>query len=236
MRKQLLYSFFFLQQLLLCVTISAAELKPSTLQTKGKASNQLSKADLEHGAIQINRLLKDRPELATLISKGDGAYEWIRLNFAGEYTGFRIYWENSKPYIDADGENRFDDFNHTGAIRVKKPSISDAPGNAEIQCMAVVYELINIRNTPRFTALWNDALNGKLTRSEWVRGNTLLEFEAIHETKNFYSKIWFPLMTSKHLRADEHLWRVEAADTFDSWLHTKDAEKFIQYWKSCYPS
>jgi hypothetical protein len=225
----------FLLFLLSALPVTAAESKTPQLQHPNRASHQLSNADLTHGENQVKKLLVDRPELTLRISKGDSAYQWLLRNFAGEHTGYMIYWESSNPSNGADGENRFDDYSNRGAIRAKKMSESNALVAAETQATIVVFELINNRNTPRFKALWKNALNGKISKKDWIRGATQLEFEAIQKTENFYLRNWLPLMKSKYLATDAHLWRIDTPSHYDFWIKTKDAEKFIQYWGSCYP-
>lgn len=195
----------------------------------------VSESDLRHGERQLHRMIHDRPRMLGYLTKGDSAYEWVVRQFAGEHTGYRIYWNRKKTAAGNLGENHYKYGSRKAMIRVSSLNPMSVNHSGEKLWGTAIFELLNIRNGPSFYKAYSDANEGRLSLNEWVVINTKLEFEAYKKANDFYKQIWLPLMDSKKIESRERAWTMIVADTHEQWMNSRNGLPYVNYWKNCYP-
>lgn len=194
----------------------------------------ISKADIQHGKEQFAQLKKDRPEMAGYVEAGDGAYNSLVRQFAGEGVGYRIFWKNESPQNGADGENHYDEHPPRGLVRVKRQN-KDAYDKAEAQWSTLVYEVINIRTTPSFQKAWTDALAKRINKEEWMRICCSLEFRTMKRAKSFYREVWVPRKNFRRSHFQERLWNGDIGESFENWFASAESKPYIEFWSAHSP-
>lgn len=170
--------------------------------------------DLQFGEEQLNKMLKDRPQMNAYISKNDPIWKWTVRQFGGEGSETRVYWDpsenchitaaSSHTYERAYSENPLY-FNRPfheghGFIRVKSAS---KDRNGEDLWNGAVFEFYNVQNTPSFQRVREEACAGKLDKAEYVRRVTLVEFDTSKLTALFYRRVWSPNMIQRKMKSRE---------------------------------
>jgi hypothetical protein len=144
-------------------------------------TTNLSNDDIAFGETQMGQMIKDRPEFARYVSKDDDVWQFCVRAFAGAAIGEHIIWNNSllenERYL-ADHLGPYD--GHPGYIQIRKNVASGDRRGRPLTCeelwSCAVFELENIRSHRAFLALYYRALDGKLSREEWIRGCSRLEY------------------------------------------------------------
>jgi hypothetical protein len=75
-----------------------------------------------------------------------------------------------------------------------------------------------MKSTPGFVKLYQDACAGKLTRDEYVRGNSMLEYRACLRTAADYPVYWKPVMQARGVPTTPSDWKVGTPDRYESWI------------------
>lgn len=162
----------------------------------------LTSADLTFGEQQVSSMVHDRPELARYVSKDSALWQFCVRAFAGEVIGERILWDNNLP---AGKEYRSDHMapyaGQSGRIRIRKNYATGPERGQALSCeelwSCAVFEIENIRNFKAFLALYYKALQGGLSREEWIRANSKLEYGALRRTAEDYRRLWQPLALAR---------------------------------------
>src|SRR5205814_1941164 len=81
-----------------------------------------------------------------------------------------------------------------------------------------VFELENMRSTPAFEALYEQVCRGELTREQWIRRNTMLEYEAGKRTAEVYRKIWKPMREARGEPTSGSDWMEDSPATYEEWI------------------
>ena len=196
------------------------------------SSKALSQADLVYGEKQTTRMLKDRPRMANYVSKGDPVWTWTVRQFAGEGLGARILWnavapidEHVRAYNSGPNDRR-----SFGLIAIREVD-AGKPLSGEDQWSCAVFELYNIRNTKQFDETDKQAFAGKLTKEEFMRKFSTLEFNAGLSETSFYHTTWLPHARKNNLTATDSCWGVEDPATYDEWIACfKDPSGYPYCW------
>jgi hypothetical protein len=176
----------------------------------------LSKSDLDFGALQVLRMVHDRPNMGHGVGKRDPVWQYCARAFAGAAAGKRIYWNPGEPGGTADAEHQAPDPGVRGFIRVSMSRDNYNPANAracESLWSRAVYELENIRSWESASASWDLALKGELKREQWIRFATESEYQAIRRQAQLFDRIWKPMAKARGLTADPGLWRTDLEPT-----------------------
>jgi hypothetical protein len=186
-------------------------------------TTKLSAADLAFGEQQMAKMVQDRPELTRYISKDDPIWQFCVRAFAGAAIGERIVWDNTLPQGNGyRSENLGPYQGHAGFIRIRNNSDSGDDRGRPLSCeelwSCAVFEIENIRNHKAFMVLFYRALDGKLTREEWVRGCTRLEYNALQRTKGDFTKLWLPLVGMRFMTITKSFWGADIPDTYEGWI------------------
>ena len=186
-------------------------------------TTNLSAADVAFGEQQIAKMVKDRPEFARFISKDDAVWQFCARAFAGAAIGEHIVWDNTLPEDKGYRSENLGPYDgHPGFIRIRNISDSVNDRGRPLSCeelwSCVVFEIENIRNHKAFMVLFYRALDGKLTREEWIRGCTSLEYQALQRTKRDFAKLWLPLVGTRQISVTKSFWGGDSPDTYEAWI------------------
>lgn len=196
----------------------------------------ISKSDLDHGRKQVEKVLQDRPGMGKYIAREDTVYRWLVEQFAGEGIGERIYWSNETPTHGAAGQNHPPENGGAAKVLVRKQDLN----MKEVECAALIYELLNIRNGREFNKLFRRFLTAKPVkpnpqlREEFVLRASMLEYNTLVSTKSFYSLVWLPSLKARHIESDSWSWRTTIPSSFSEWRKSDDAKTFLKYWGEAY--
>lgn len=195
---------------------------------------KLSKEDLRHGAIQVAAMLKDRPRMSECIKGNTAILSWTVRQFAGFETGYRIFWSDSAPVGPGPAENCYAGAGELPFIRVDNVDEQRNELDGQMQWVAAIYELHNIRNGPAFLRAQKDKLSGSLDKKKWTDTNARLEYNAALATRDFFLSVWEPESRRCNLPSTPYYWRQGLPNSYERWIKTKDATPFLSYWSSVY--
>lgn len=181
-------------------------------------TRDLSQKDLRHGALQVERMLKNRPAMAQHINKNDIIWRWAVKKFAGEDLSDTIDWDNRVPYHGANAS-------HLYPCRTERGCINIAKGlSFEVSWAGAIYELHNIAFCSEFKRVVRKAHKGHLEKKEFILGMAKIEFKAIKKVEKFYKNIWEPWVMRKGLLTDPQEWSVGCPAKFEGWIKFFDKD------------
>lgn len=175
----------------------------------------LTPEDLAFGEKQIVAMLRDRPAMAKFVKKGDSIWNWTVHQFAGEGLGTRIHWVGAPPNDEFLGQTTAD--NKSCEIRVLD-ILRGEPLPGEMQWSVAVFELHNARAGSAFDAIGADALDGKLTRKDYIRRMTAQEFDNMHQQQAFFKSLWLPHCRLNHLAPTPYYWKIYEPNNYKEWI------------------
>jgi tetratricopeptide (TPR) repeat protein len=157
----------------------------------------ISLANLEHGRRQVEKMLHDRPAMAQLGEKAAPLCEWAARKFAGEDLHERVFWDPTEPRGPTAAEHQTPLPGKPGRIRLRAKYVTGAtagqPRSFEELWQNAVFELHNIAGAETFLRIWDDAIKGRLSRSEYVTKVIECESRAADSTRAFYIRVFLPL-------------------------------------------
>ena len=231
MSQKLLVRFSFAIILIICImSFLIYKYRYRTVDIQLPPTN-LHSSDLRFGEEQVDQMMLDRPEMFKCVNKKDVIYTWVMRRFAGEAIGQRIYWSSDLPDCgNCLASSAGPEDGNNGVIRIRWTYDSGVSANEMIPCelmwQCVVYETFNI-STYKTLHSYNDAaLEGSMSKQEWVYNCSKLEFNAMHKTKNFYKNIWKPWSKNKSIETHEGYWFSDLPATFNEWCQSPQQSKF----------
>ncbi len=192
-------------------TLNSYDTLPSELDQK---AYPITADDIKFGEQQLEAMLRDRPQMSRFIRKGDSVWVWVSRQFAGEHTGCRYYWYGGRDLAL---------FRHTIACNnggrhfiAVAPRRTKDTADAEPNRMwaGFIFECFNIRNNDRFTRLYADIFDRKVSREDYINVCAILEYNALKESSNFYKTTWAPHLKALGITADSSFWRADLAPTY----------------------
>ena len=195
----------------------------TNLPELAELTTNLSAADLAFGEEQMSKMAKDRPEFGRFVTKDDAIWQFCVRAFAGAAIGEHIVWDNTLPEDKGYRSENLGPYDGQPAfIRIRNNSDSAGDRGRPLSCeelwSCAVFEIENIRNHKAFMALFYQALHGKLTREEWIRGCTRLEFQAMQRTKRDSVTLWLPLVETRSISFTKSFWGLNSPDTYERWI------------------
>lgn len=184
---------------------------------------ELTPEELAFGAEQVDRMVKDRPEMGRAVFQADALWQFCTRCFGGEAIGETVLWDSALPLQKGyEAENDGPSDGRKGYIRVRKihvaPETRGQPLTCEELWSCAVFELENLRNHPACHALYEMALKGQLTREDWVRESSKLEYAALRRTAQDFRALWRPLARTRDLSETPWLWGVGCPPTYEAWI------------------
>lgn len=184
---------------------------------------ELSPEELSFGAEQVDRMVKDRPEMGRLVFKTDAIWQFCARGFGGGAIGETVLWDSTLPEekgYECDNSGPIN--GRKGFIRIRKihdwAETRGQPLSCEELWSCAVFELEDLRNHAAFYALYKLALKGQLTREDWVRENSKLEYGAYRRTAEHYRALWCPLARARQLSQTPELWGADCPPTYEAWI------------------
>lgn len=186
-------------------------------------TTNLTAADLAFGEEQMARMVKDRHEMAKYVSSEDAIWQFCLRAFAGQAIGEHILWDSTLPEGEGyNSENLGPYEGQLGFIRIRNNQGAGQERGHPLSCeelwACAVFELENIRNTRGFMALYHQALDGKLSREEWIRGCSRLEYYALKRTSKHFQKLWRPLVKTRPITITKSVWGANVPGTYEEWI------------------
>ncbi len=215
--------------LVLLPTFAVTALCPVNGQTKSAEllkEKRLTRADLDFGLKQLNRMLVDRPMMKHYAKVGDPIWNEAIEGFAGRTAGCRVNW-NPEDLRNAPRESVA---NHTYptasskfcCVRLRGKDPRNKPYPADRLWSSLIFEFYNMSNAAEFDKLYEAAVKGRVSRADWIFKHTLLEYKALKRRRDFFVKTWQPFAVSHEVTTNPKNWCVDLPKTHSSWL--------AQYW------
>lgn len=189
----------------------------------GTKSAAVTAQNLISGESQIRKMMQDRPEMRRYVKLNDPVWTFCVRQFAGEAVGEPILWNNDPPeYQDGNAENQGPLHGEKGWIRVRPcKTVGKRMGrkrSGEEMWSDAIFELFNIHNSVGFNRLYDAALADKVSRQDWITGNTELEYVAERKMASFYKRVWQPNMKIKGIVSHPETWQLGLPDTYEEWI------------------
>ena len=177
------------------------------------------------GEIQLNRVLRDRPQLVSVVKKGSPIWLWLVQNFQDTKVGFKIQWDSEPPqdgYDNHADSSAYPDENNISYIRLGTPnkgSFTTGKVNSTEQLLGeLVFELCNVRLGQTKRTIEDRLEHGDISRREYILECASMEYLADTETAGFYNSIWVPYCKTLGWVYDPSLWHVSEASNFREWM------------------
>ena len=191
---------------------------------------------LDWGSTQVNLLLHDRPQLQSIVTKGNKIWDWLTSAFGSTNEGIKIHWDASPlsdfgPY-DAESHWLYDSNNvyvRAGRFHRNGSTIGSERLPEEI-LFSIVFELNNVKYRDENLKLRSLASEGRISREDYVRGIAKCEYLASQETGIFYRNIWTPFCVETDFNLNPHIWITARDVSFDQWL-SQYPSNFFYPWK-----
>jgi hypothetical protein len=166
-------------------------------------------ADLAFGHAQVEQFMRDRPEVKPVLVKEVALRNQLERGFGGLETGFRVYWNNREPGVRlADYRPRYNEA--PARVRITKdPLVSGAD-----KCVKLVMELEHAKSDNRYTAIQRMAYFGQMSREDYARSNTYLEFLSVQRARKFFQQ--HPLPPSE--AGSSYKWLLRFPTEFSDYL------------------
>lgn len=201
-----------------------------------------------HGREQVKQMLADRSAMQTCpngahVTEADIVWRWAARKFAGEDSGFRIFWQSTPPKVaDATAESDFPMRDGaTAFIRIHeaywKHLFKKVKLPFEELWFSAVFELFNQTTTPHYRQLYEKALNQEISKDQWITANTRLEYRALQRSRDFYKLIWEPWAKRKGFQPSTAIWWVRYLQpSYKGWISQyADRSKYPwDFWGSYY--
>lgn len=177
---------------------------------KKSSPRDLSTKDLEYGRQQVRKMLRDRSEMKKYVAERDVIWKWVVRKFAGEDLSDTIDWNPEPPLYHYEADHSKPTESRRGFICIRD--------HFEQSWASVVYELYNIAHTIDSYKIHQNACVGHLSKEDYIKERTKLEYEAIKKTKKFYRIIWRPWAKKKGVKTDPYYWYIWTPNTYDKWI------------------
>jgi hypothetical protein len=165
-------------------------------------------------------MLKDRPEMARLVHKGDLIYAYASRQFGGASCGYRIDWDSSPPAGRAPSEHFYD--SRSSRIRIQVSTYDGHKLEAHELWACAFFELACCNSkAERFKQLIL-AREGELTRDEFVWSLARIDFQEMSKVKDFYHQFWAPYWTTRGEQANPDFWFSDTPNDFETWKDSHD--------------
>lgn len=174
-----------------------------------------------HGDVQVLRLLRDRPQMSKFVSQGDLVWKLVASYFDGKICNSQVSWNSVTPaeeyYV---GCHRYPTPARKECyIKLRAKNSAGEMLDGELLWSCLIFEFYNLGNSQRIYEVYQQAINGKILRKDWIHANTRLEYEAIEPTQRFYKYIWIPHLRKKGLKSNELYWDRGYKPTYTEWIN-----------------
>lgn len=184
----------------------------------------VNESDVAWGRKEVDKMMKARPAMATVVSKGDPLYEFVARRFGGGSCGRRIHWDPEPP---PDGYPACNDFDSQACLSSLQVAAHDRLGAVSGQELwsSAIFELFNCENQDSWEKDRQALLRGKwLSREEYVWKEARLEFVAGLQLVRFFKQCWVPYQLNKGRTPSPEGWMLDEPTTFPEWKASCQAD------------
>jgi len=176
------------------------------------------------GSTQVSLLLHDRPQLQSIVIKGNKIWHWLTKAFNNSNEGIKIHWDSSSltdfgPYY---AECHWLDDSKNVYVRVERfyrngPSAGLERLPEEV-LFSIVFELNNVTHRDENLKIRGLAKEKKINRENFIRSIAKCEYLASQETGIFYREVWTPFCMETDFNLNPRIWVVARDTSFEKWL------------------
>jgi TPR repeat protein len=177
---------------------------------------------LAYGREQVDRVLKDRPQLQSIVLKGNKIDEWLVTAFAAPRLDYKLVWQatsTTPDTADSAESSSYPDVHNCSYIKVDDtykdgPRIRQTRSSEEV-LSGLVFELFNVRYGYEESKITAQALLGTISRDDFILASADKEYLADTRTRDFYNKVWLPFCLQHGITPTPRLWYIDVAATFE---------------------
>ncbi|MGD9683566.1 MAG: hypothetical protein AB7W16_20565 [Candidatus Obscuribacterales bacterium] len=210
MQIRILAVLFFL---LFQISATKAEVK-ETVVVEPIEHFSVTNSDLAFGEMELQRMLKDRPMMASFVTHGDEVWLMARRYFAGELTGHRVHWNSAEDY-DCPGICAKSWEGNEIFLRTRYKG--GEPVYAEKMWACLFFEFFNGSFHQEDIERLRKVRDGGISRDSFKLELLKKQYKAEQYLKEFYTRYWFPQMRKKKLESKYWLWAIDAPTDFEEW-------------------
>jgi hypothetical protein len=190
-------------------------------------------ADMAYGNRQVAQMLVDRPAMSAYttrdgeerrVTEKDWIWQWAAAHYGQMINGERVAWDRREPdkshffsaehYIPRPGS--------VGLIRIRNyvqnREGETRPAAFEELWSTFSFEMLNTLNASGFLEVYNRALHGNLSRDDWVRGYTMLEYKTELKHIDFFQSTWVPWAKQNNYPYDKTIWHLDIPRDYEGWI------------------
>jgi hypothetical protein len=201
-----------------------------TQVTQEASLRKAQEADLKFGQAQLEQFMRDRPEVRHVLIRQVALRNQLERGFGGLETGFRVYWDNGEPEVrEADYRQRHGE--EPARIRVSKSPF----GSGSDKCVTLLIELEHAKGDNRGTAIRRMAYFGQMSREDYARSMTHIEFQSVQRAREFFKQ--HPLPPSEG--GSDYKWLLQFPTEFSEYLKSLSGSddpdvNLVEYYRQSY--
>lgn len=215
------------------------------------AKTNMSQVDLRHGNKQVVKMLADRPAMASYtsssgkkqkVTRQDHIWQWAATRYGTRIHAARVEWDNHPVQCGMEyiAEHDTPENGENGRIRIRSIFTDEyhrtRRATFDELWSACVFELFNIQSSVAFDGIYTQAINGDLSRDEWLRLNTQLEHKALMKEVAFFRTVWVPWCKQRKRAWDSKAWDLDTPTDYAKWIrqYQVPGNSYIAYWQDYY--
>jgi TPR repeat protein len=215
--------------LIITLTVSAPVFSDPTPPLSAPSSipeATLSPEAEQYGRAQVDAVLRDRPQLQSVVLPGSEIDRWLVHAFAAPELPYKLAWKNAKsnPRLQAYSQSMAYPFGirpsyiEVDEIYNREPGVSAKQRSADEVMAGLVFELYNARYGEERAQFDRKAIFHEITRDDYISKFAETEFNAERSAFAFYKEIWKPFSEAHSLSNDLVLWGNMSNTTFAEYL------------------
>ncbi len=203
--------------------------------------------DLTHGSAQVERMLADRPSMSQFaadnstkkLTRDDSPWQWAAKAYGTRISGSRVEWDNraSTNSQEYQSEHVVPEKDAPGYIRIRETTAEGSQvrkASFDEMWACCIFELFNIQGAEGFQKNYQDAIQGRVSRKDWIRRNTELEYAALVQLKTFFEQVWVPWSRKSHHPYETLCWTRNTPATYPEWIALYQDTSLYQAWGEYY--
>lgn len=148
-------------------------------------SQSESESALARGETQLRVILKNRPQLATILRGREELRQWLVAELNRENPS--PLWDPTEPVSGRAAEHEYPSRGGAAPAGTAVIRVSSRRSGWD-QLAGLVFELHNIRRSGRFAEIYRAAVQGEIGKDEFVRRSLEEEFAALRATHRFLER------------------------------------------------
>jgi len=187
------------------------------------AGPPLSAQQLAYGRQQVDAVLRDRPQLKTVVVPGNEIDTWLVRAFAAPELTYKIAWSTKPNPPGFPGEcSSSTPINNVAYVEVNQDYVcgpeAHQPQVMEDVLSELVFELNNVRNADFHAKLYLQACLRQISRDDYIIESARAEHAAFPATTGFFYQIWVPYCKAHQLNFTPSRWKANQSTSFEEFL------------------